>query len=137
MTTKTDYEIGYGRPPKHARWKKGQSGNPGGPRKRPEGLGPLVAALLAQPVVVRRGKTTKRMTRLEQLLHRLLEKAIAGDPRLMKMALDEVRRDEARAPEAVPTDLDAADAEVLAALFARLTGNAARPGEREPDEAAP
>jgi len=28
-----DYEVGYGRPPKHTRFRKGQSGNPKGPRK--------------------------------------------------------------------------------------------------------
>ncbi|MGE0830346.1 MAG: DUF5681 domain-containing protein [Hyphomonadaceae bacterium] len=29
-----DYEVGYGKPPKHSRFKKGQSGCPGGGRKR-------------------------------------------------------------------------------------------------------
>jgi len=32
------YEIGYGKPPRHTQFKKGQSGNPGGrPRKSPAG----------------------------------------------------------------------------------------------------
>ena len=31
-----DYEVGYGKPPKHTRFRKGQSGHPGaGPRARP------------------------------------------------------------------------------------------------------
>lgn len=25
-----DYEVGYGKPPQHTKWKPGQSGNPGG-----------------------------------------------------------------------------------------------------------
>jgi hypothetical protein len=29
-----DYQVGYGRPPKHSRFRKGQSGNPGGKRRR-------------------------------------------------------------------------------------------------------
>ena len=29
------YDVGYGRPPKHTRWKKGQCGNPLN-RKRPQ-----------------------------------------------------------------------------------------------------
>ena len=29
--------VGYGRPPKNTRWKKGQSGNPNGQRSRPHG----------------------------------------------------------------------------------------------------
>lgn len=33
-TRKRDYEVGYGKPPEHSRFKKGQSGNPNGrPRK--------------------------------------------------------------------------------------------------------
>ena len=89
MTTKTTYEVGYRKPPRHAQWKKGQSGNPGGRARKPANLGALVTALLGKRAVVRKGKTTARMTRLEHLLHRLIEKAVAGDPRLMKMALDD------------------------------------------------
>jgi hypothetical protein len=129
MTTKTNYDVGYCKPPRYAQWKKGQSGNPGGRAKRPANLGALVSALLGKRVVVRKGKTTARMTRLEHLLTRLIEKAIAGDPRLMKMALDEVRRDEARAANDASGDasgdaIGPADAEVMEALIARLTRDA-------------
>jgi len=136
MTTKTPYDIGYGKPPKHAQWKKGQSGNPGGRRKKPANLAALVTSLLDRRVVVRKGKTTTRRTQLEHLLTRLIEKAIAGDPRLMKMALDEVRRGEARAAnDASVGDVasDAADAEVMEALFARLTRDARLRAARERD----
>ena len=37
-----DYEIGYGRPPKHTQFKKGQSGNPEG---RPKGIKSLSTEL--------------------------------------------------------------------------------------------
>jgi hypothetical protein len=126
MTTRTHYEIGYGKPPRHAQWKKGQSGNPAGRKKKPANVAALVAALLDKRVVVRRGKRMTRKTRLEHLLHRLIEKAIAGDPRLMQMALDEVRKDEVRAADRAPPVPDAADAEVLQALYRRLTRDAAR-----------
>jgi Family of unknown function (DUF5681) len=34
MTASKDYKVGYGRPPEHSRFKRGQSGNPRGrPRK--------------------------------------------------------------------------------------------------------
>jgi hypothetical protein len=122
---KTDYAVGYGRPPKHAQWKKGQSGNPAGRRRRPENAAALVATLLSQRVVVRKGKTTVRRSRMEHLLHRLIEKAIAGDPRLMKMALDEMRRHEACAAGEAPAETNAADAEVIQALTARLMRDAA------------
>jgi hypothetical protein len=123
----TDYKIGYCKPPKRAQWKKGQSGNPAGRPRRPANVATLVSTLLGQRVVVRRGKTTKRMTRLEHLLHRLLEKAIAGDPRLMKMALDEARREEeSRVTDEAPEALDAKDREVMRALVERFTRDAER-----------
>jgi hypothetical protein len=132
MTAKTPYEIGYGRPPKHAQWKKGQSGNPGGRAKKPPNFTALVTTLLAKRVTVRKGRTTARMTRLEHLVERLLDRAIRGDPRLIKMALDEVRRTEARAPEeaydaAAAAELSRADQEVIKALLARLGHGAPKP----------
>ena len=124
MAAKQHYDIGYGKPPKHARWKKGQSGNPNGRPRRDRNVGALVAALLAQRIVVRTGKTTKRRTRLEHLVHRLFEQALEGDPRLMKMALDEARKDEARAEKDEP-HMDHVDREVVEAFIRRIKGNAA------------
>jgi hypothetical protein len=119
MAPKRHYDIGYGKPPKQAQWKKGQSGNPKGRPRRDRNISALVAALLGQRIVVRTGKTTKRRTRLEHLVHRLFERALSGDPRLMKMALDEARNDEARAVKHGP-ETEPADREVLEALYRRL-----------------
>src|SRR3546814_20339909 len=30
-----EYEVGYGKPPRHSRWQSGQSGNPAGAKKKP------------------------------------------------------------------------------------------------------
>ena len=123
MATKRHYDIGYGKPPKHAQWKKGQSGNPKGRTRRDRNVSALVAALLAQRIVVRTGKTTKRRTRLEHLLHRLFEQALEGDPRLMKMALDEARKNEECGETDAP-EMGHADREVIEALIRRLKGDA-------------
>jgi hypothetical protein len=124
MASKRHYDIGYGKPPKQARWKKGQSGNPKGRPRRDRNVGALVAALLTQRIVVRTGKTTKRRSRLEHLVHRLFEQALEGDPRLMKMALDEARKEEARHESDEP-QMERADREVIDALVRRLKGNSA------------
>ena len=127
MTKTSNYEIGHGKPPKHAQWKKGQSGNPNGRPRKDLRMTALVARLLGQRIVVRKGKSTKRMTRLEHLLHRLFEQALSGDARLIKMVLDEARKDEARA-EQNPFAFDtAADREVIEALFRRLAGDPEAP----------
>jgi len=114
-----NYDVGYGKPPKHAQWKKGQSGNPEGGRRRPTDVAALTAQLLSKRVVVRSGKTTKRVTRLEQILSRLIEKALQGDPRTLKMVLDEMRKVDARAENDAPAPLEAADLEVIEAARRR------------------
>ena len=124
MASKRHYDVGYGKPPRNTQWKKGQSGNPKGRPRRDRNVGALVAALLGQRIVVRTGKTTKRRTRLEHLVHRLFEQALEGDPRLMKMALDEARKNEERG-EANAPELDQADHEVIEALIRRLKGDPA------------
>ena len=47
---KRDYEVGRGKPPVHTRFKKGQSGNPRGPR--PKNLSALLLDALNEKVVV-------------------------------------------------------------------------------------
>jgi hypothetical protein len=50
--TKGDYEVGYGKPPRGAGFKKGQSGNP---RRRPPGaknLATLLNDALNEPVTI-------------------------------------------------------------------------------------
>jgi len=129
MTKKPNYEIGYGKPPKEAQWKKGQSGNPHGRPRRDVRMTALLARLLGQSIVVRKGRTTKRMTRLEHLLHRLVEQALSGDARLMKMVFDQARKDEARDDEAASAFDTAADSEVLQALYRRIAREAAESGK--------
>lgn len=71
--------VGYRRPPVGTRFKKGQSGNPGGrPRKR----GPVavdMAALLNEPIKLRRGGRTKSVAIKEAQLRAMLKAAGAGD----------------------------------------------------------
>jgi Family of unknown function (DUF5681) len=125
MTDKTNYDVGYRKPPKHTQWKKGQSGNPAGRPRRDADVTTLAAALLNQRIVVRKGRTTKRVTRLEHLLTCLIEKAIAGDARLIRIALDEARKDESRtASDTFPYN-EEVDAEVIASLIERLRDDSA------------
>jgi hypothetical protein len=48
-------EVGYGKPPRHTQFRKGQSGNPGGrPRRRPvQRANALVLAEAYRSVVIR------------------------------------------------------------------------------------
>src|SRR4051812_4337181 len=52
------YDVGYGRPPKATRFRKGQSGNPRGRPKGAQGLRSLLEAALAQQITVSEGGRT-------------------------------------------------------------------------------
>src|SRR6202030_3462192 len=47
-----DYEVGYGKPPRHTRFKKGRSGNPRGRPNGSKNLSTLLSETLSEPVIV-------------------------------------------------------------------------------------
>ena len=85
---KGDYEVGYGKPPKHSRWKPGQSGNPGGPKKGSRGIRKdLHKALEARHSIRVNGKVVKG-TSQELALYALATRAAAGDIRAIRQLID-------------------------------------------------
>lgn len=83
-----DYDVGYGKPPKHSRWQKGQSGNPRGPKKGSRGLKKdLHKALEARHSIRINGKVVKGTTQ-ELALYTLATRAASGDIRAIKQLID-------------------------------------------------
>ena len=74
-----DYEVGYGKPPKHTRFSPGQSGNPKGSQKGKRGLKFDLAAELdaKQTITVNGESVTGRRQRLAVMA--LAARAAAGD----------------------------------------------------------
>jgi cytochrome P450 len=73
--------VGYGRPPVHSRFRKGQSGNPTGKRRR--GLVDRVKALMRQEayrlLTVREGDKVTRMPALQAVLRSQIACAAKGN----------------------------------------------------------
>lgn len=59
---KDDYTVGYGKPPRHTRFQKGQSGNPRGRPKGARGLKADLRAELSERVRVTENGRTRRLT---------------------------------------------------------------------------
>ena len=75
-------KVGYGKPPKHSQFKKGQSGNPKGRRKQVQAHGPvsrIIRHSLSEEVQgVVNGKPRK-MTKLAAIIEVQSLKALKGD----------------------------------------------------------
>jgi hypothetical protein len=126
-----EYAIGYGKPPKHTRFKPGQSGNSKG---RPKGVRnfktDVQTTLKAVVKVTRDGRPSKVSTQ-EAALLRLREKALGGDARALDrlIALAQAYNNEELTAAA---SLSADDAMVLEIFKARLASGAA--GRPDPGE---
>jgi hypothetical protein len=79
--------VGYGKPPKHSQFKKGQSGNPKGRPRGKRNMASLVAEVLAQKVTITANGKRKRVSSETALLLRLREKALGGDLRALQILL--------------------------------------------------
>lgn len=76
-----DNDVGHGRPPTRTQFKPGQSGNPRGRPKRAKGMKTITIEVLTEKVSIRTAKGTRRVSKMEAVLHKLTEKAFAGDVR--------------------------------------------------------
>lgn len=83
-----DYEVGFGKPPKHSQFKKGQSGNLKGRPKSKKNVDTIVRdALLEEVTVTMKGGKTTSMSMLEAILHRTRKSALEGDSRSIDKVL--------------------------------------------------
>lgn len=66
-----DYKTGYGKPPKKSQFKKGQSGNPKGRPRNTKHTGTDVAAILDEPVIIRKAGVAHKISSFEASIRRL------------------------------------------------------------------
>jgi hypothetical protein len=80
-----DYEVGYGRPPLHTRFKKGQSGNPKGRRRKRKDadmtMSELMREVLREPIVVTVAGRKVKMSKGKAYVETLINRALTGDGR--------------------------------------------------------
>jgi hypothetical protein len=83
----SNYAVGRGRPPKHSQFKKGQSGNPGGKRKRPPTFVEMVSAVMATDIVVTIEGKRQKTNPVQALLLRQVQDGLRGNARSAALAL--------------------------------------------------
>src|SRR5438552_19129935 len=63
-----DYEVGYGKPPRHSRFKTGQSGNPRGRAPGAKNLRTLLSEALKECVIVTENGGSRKVTKREAII---------------------------------------------------------------------
>ncbi|MDP5220405.1 DUF5681 domain-containing protein [Ruegeria sp. 2205SS24-7] len=76
-----EYEVGYQKPPKHTRFKKGHSGNPKGRPKGARGLKTDLRAELSERVAITENGRRKTLTKQQLVMKQLTARAVKGDIR--------------------------------------------------------
>lgn len=117
-TPRGDYAVGYARPPKGRQFKPGQSGNPGGrPRGRPS-FDELLLEETARIVRFKAGDKIVHMDRDRALVRKLVDLALQGDLRALRLVAERLREAQAAhaakgEPEAPLTDGEIAVLEMM------------------------
>jgi hypothetical protein len=118
-----DYAVGYGKPPRHTRFTKGQSGNPRGRARGAKNLKTLLIDTLNELVVVAENGRRRTINKRQAFIMQIVNHAVKGNWHAAKLLLDTLQRIEDRAePETGESAFDATDAKVIEQLMTRLGG---------------
>ncbi|MFI4935218.1 MAG: DUF5681 domain-containing protein [Caulobacterales bacterium] len=80
--------MGYGRPPQHSRFQRGQSGNP---RGRPRGQPNLVTDImneLAEQIRIREGDRERSVSKQRAMVKALVAKSLKGEARAAALLIN-------------------------------------------------
>jgi hypothetical protein len=72
-------KVGYSKPPKKNRFKKGKSGNPKGRPRGSKNAITLAEDILGERVTVREGGAQKRITKKEAMIRRMTNMGMEGN----------------------------------------------------------
>ncbi len=119
------YEVGYKRPPRPTQFVKGQSGNPKGRPKGSQNVSTIVLKAGRERVRVTSNGRTKTITKKEALIKQVVNKALSGEARATREALNLFMLAESReqADLQLPSELSEIDEHadnVVESIFRRM-----------------
>jgi uncharacterized protein DUF5681 len=78
-------KVGYGSPPVHSRFKKGESGNPSGRAKGSQNLKTIFNKILGEQISLKEGSEVRKVSKGEALVRGMVVGALKGDQRNLAM----------------------------------------------------
>lgn len=135
----TPYEVGYGKPPAHGRFRPGQSGNPKGRPKARKNFKTELAEELDQKITIQENGVKRRITKRVALLKSQINKGIKGDTRatqlVMSLFLQMVEREAGDEVESLtPEELAVMESYIKRQAAAARDGQDAAPDARTSDQ---
>ena len=120
---KGDYEVGYGKAPRHTRFAKGQSGNPRGRPSGAKNFTTLLSEALNEPVIVTEHGGRRKVSKRQAIVTQLVNRSATADFRAIKILLDIVRDIERQTEPTAPetSDFSEADEKLLEQIKARFS----------------
>jgi hypothetical protein len=128
-----DYEVGYGKPPKHSQFKPRQSGNPSGKPKGTKNLKTDLLEELGELVHLREGDRDMKISKQRALIKSLVARGVKGNDRAAAKIIDLYMRvvgiEDAANEAELP--LTSEERDVLENLKARFLRNFGEEGETD------
>lgn len=109
-----DYEVGYGKPPKHSQYVKGETGNPFGRARQSPDLDAAIAKQLRRKVTITEGGEQRRLRLVDALAMRITSDAAKGRPAAIREVKASMkRRREVEEAEREKSDSDMSDEDIF------------------------
>ena len=118
----SNYEVGYGKPPRHTRFQKGRSGNPAGRPRGKKNLATLLSDALDQKIIVVESGRRKKISKREAIVTQLVNKSASADLKATQIVLAMLRDVETRADSGCADigSLTEADRQIIQRIQARI-----------------
>src|SRR5271166_698640 len=134
-SVRSDYTVGYGRPPKGTQFPPGKSGNPNGRRKGSRNVGAVLNDVFRQMIEVTENGKTRRVAALEAMACRLRNDALRGDAKAIKLSIELLRRHSETNESTVQLDELLAEDRQILAQYLPDPGHAKKGDGDDPDDA--
>jgi len=115
-----EYEVGFGKPPKKNRFRRGVSGNPSGRPRGQRNLKTVLTETLQEKIVINDNGVPRKVTRLEAAVRQLVNLASAGDLRALRHLTVLVGAAEQQTPAPTTTQLTDSDLKIVENVLQRV-----------------